>query len=229
MSLRSSDIAEAAPTSRERLHDLRGLLAVITSGSHMLGDSIAPDQRARIVEAIQDAAIRGSGIASELLATSFKPAPEERCELGTRIAKLRPLLQTLAGKRAMLRIDASVPPTFIRCRPARFDHILLELVSNARVATMEAGTITLRARRIGMRVWIFVADTGRGIAREELRRLLGSLHELPVGPHGGGVRQLRCFAREADARLRISSRPGSGTVVALALPVLPPDPAAPNS
>lgn len=223
MDLPDSGAAAVAPTARERLHDLRTLLTVIVSGGHMLGDSIEPERRAKIVAAIEDAAMRGANIATALLASSYEAPPEGHYELGRRIAGLKPLLETLAGDRISLRIDAVTRPTLVRCRPDRLDHIMLELVSNACRATDPGGTVTLRARRVGTRVWILVADNGRGMSSDKLRQLMGPLDALPVGPHGGGLRQVRCFARETGARLRIRSRPDKGTVVALVLPVVLPE------
>jgi len=215
------------PVTREQIHDLRTLFAVIASGGHMLGDKIDPRRRGAILGAIEDAAMRGGKITTGLLAASCETGEGERCELARRLANLRPLLEMLLGNGTRLDLDIAIRPTLLRCRPERLDHVVLELVANARAACDGRGRVTVRARRVGTRVWILVGDTGSGMDGAMRDRLLGPVEALQVGRRGGGLRQLRGFARDMNGRLRIHSVPARGTVVALILPIMSPEPAAP--
>jgi signal transduction histidine kinase len=127
------------------------------------------------------------------------------------------MLETLVGN-GVTHLDTAIRPTLVHYRPVRFDHFVLELVANPQAATQGKGDLTIRMRCVGTRVWLLVADAARGMTAAELRRPLGPLEGLSIG-HGGGTRQVPDFAREADARFKIRSRPGKGAVVAPTLPV----------
>src|SRR3546814_3385422 len=55
-----------------------------------------------------------------------------------------------------LRFDASA-----------LDAALVELVANARTALATGGRIIVRAKRAGRRLWVTVADTGKGMSQQE--------------------------------------------------------------
>jgi signal transduction histidine kinase len=111
-----------------------------------------------------------------------------------------------------------VEPLPVRLDPAGLDAAILELVANARAALLSPGTILIRAKRIGTRALLIVADTGRGMSEAELARALRGC-DAPSAT-GTGLGRVRGFAWSARARLRIRSREGRGTVVSLNLPLV---------
>jgi signal transduction histidine kinase len=118
----------------------------------------------------------------------------------------------------------------------RLEAGLLDLVSNARDAITDQGTINLRvssvrldARRaaalgcaIGNYELIEIQDTGTGI-REELQQRVFERHftTKPGGQGNGlGLTHVRRFVQESRGAIAVTSAPGAGTTFALYFPQL---------
>jgi signal transduction histidine kinase len=118
--------------------------------------------------------------------------------------------------------DADLPR--LRADQRRIKQILLNLLSNAIKFTPGPGTVTIGARREGGEVVITVADTGIGIAPDDLNKALepfGQIdHRLARAYEGTGLglplsKQL---IELHGGSLRLDSRPGVGTTVTLTFP-----------
>lgn len=214
----TADPTTAGDSVRDRLHDLRNLFGVVVSGTHLLADPQVEERREMVLTAMDGAATRGVQILSTLLA-GLDGGTAETCLLPERIARLTPILTTMAGEGVHLRIDLSAQPVTVECQPELFDRVVLELVANARRAIAGDGWIEIRTRHAGMRLWVIVADTGAGIAPHRLARLRTRAGKVPRGANGTGFGQVRAFVAGASGSLRIRSRIGCGTVVAMMLPV----------
>lgn len=214
----TADSTTAGDCVRDRLHDLRNLFGVVVSGTHLLADPQVEERREMVLTAMDGAATRGAQILSTLLA-GLDGGTIETCLLPERIARLTPILTTMAGEGVHLRVDLSAQPVTVECAPDQFDRILLELVANARRAIGGSGRIEIRTRHAGMRLWVIVADTGAGISPRRLTRLRTRAGSVPRGANGTGLGQVRAFVAAAGGSLRIRSRIGCGTVVAMILPV----------
>ena len=117
---------------------------------------------------------------------------------------------------------------------AKLRKAVLTLLSNAIKFTPPGGRIEIGARReLDGAVAISVTDTGQGIARQDLERVLepfGQADDLLRRRHGGtglGLPLAKSLAEKHGGSLTIESDPGSGTEVAIRLPAsraLPDDP-----
>lgn len=208
----------ARQTSRESIHDLRNLFGVVASARHMLDDGPPPERRILLLDAIEDAAMRGARLTTELLARRRASHMADKADLCHNLAGLEPLMGALAGRHAEIRMDLPACRLPVRFNPADFDAAVLELVANASAAIDGPGEILIRVKRIGKRVWLMVGDTGSGMTRLELERALrGSA--IPSAT-GTGLGRVILFARSHHGRLRIRSRKGRGTVAFLNLPLV---------
>lgn len=205
------------PELRDRAHDLRNLFGAIASARHMLDDHPDETRRGLLLDAIEEAALRGGALTTRMLAASPESRPECFDSAG-RLRQLEPLLVTAtgAGNRLVLEVPDRVVP--MRAAPDRFDRIALELVANARKALAGSGTIRVRLRARRGKLVFVVADTGQGMTPARCRALLNG--GAAQGPAGTGLQQARRFAREAHGQLQIRSAPGRGTTVLLELPLL---------
>ncbi len=103
--------------------------------------------------------------------------------------------------------------------------IVLNLVSNALKFTPAGGSITVSVERASGDFELLVADSGVGIAPEDLERLgrpyeqAGDASERAQGT-GLGLSLVRAFAELHGGRMTLESRLGEGTAVAVRLPVL---------
>lgn len=125
-----------------------------------------------------------------------------------------------------------LPP--LQTDAARFSRILIHLLTNAIKYTSE-GRIEVRLERAARRVgpgarepflMVRVADTGRGIPREELERILEPFTQVEENARtdslsrgvGLGLALARRLARSLGGELRLESEPGRGTVGSLFIP-----------
>lgn len=103
--------------------------------------------------------------------------------------------------------------------------IALNLVSNALKFTPRNGSVTLTVQAAGEVLEIVVADTGVGIAPEDLERLgrpfeqAGDAGQKAAGA-GLGLSLVRAFARLHGGEMAIESTVGEGTTVSVRMPVL---------
>ena len=105
--------------------------------------------------------------------------------------------------------------------------ILVNLLGNA-VKFTESGGVVLRARATedgggALRVEIEVADSGPGIATDEIGRLFQAFEQtatgLDKGGTGLGLAISRHYARAMGGDISVTSTPGHGSVFRLALPL----------
>jgi cell cycle sensor histidine kinase DivJ len=102
--------------------------------------------------------------------------------------------------------------------------IALNLLSNAVKFTHEGGAVTVTVEAIGPYLEVIVADTGVGIAPEDVKRL-GRPFEQAGAPEqrrqgtGLGLSLVRAFAELHGGRMSIESTLGEGTAVTVRMPV----------
>jgi len=102
--------------------------------------------------------------------------------------------------------------------------IALNLLSNGVKFTPSGGTVTVTVETIGPYMEVVVADTGVGIAPEDVRRLgrpfeqAGAIEQRQQGT-GLGLSLVRAFAELHGGRMSIESTLGEGTAVTVRLPV----------
>jgi len=105
--------------------------------------------------------------------------------------------------------------------------IIVNLLSNAVKFTPDGGRVVVRNRVCGNAVAITIADTGIGIERASLARLCRPFEQVESGLtktyHGSGLGlSIACALVELHGgRMRIRSKPGTGTVVRVLLPRSP--------
>ena len=109
--------------------------------------------------------------------------------------------------------------------PKALRRMLDALLDNAIKFNREGGTVAVSARRAGGAIEIAVADTGIGIAREDLAKLFKPLAQLDAGlarRHGGvglGLALARRLAELHGGTIDVESEPGKGSTFTLRLPV----------
>lgn len=200
------------------LHDLRNMLAVIASGARLLSEKRDRLARQSLLESVQQAAFRAERMAAGLLSRSTSK-PEFRTEVGEVLRRLAPLLQSDMPEHILLAIESrfNVPP--VVADPVELESAILNLVLNAKQALDGCGRITVRTKAIHRHVLIMVADDGKGMAPDVVRRVGAPFFTTKAGTGLGlGVAQVRRFALEAGGTLSVRSRPDAGTIFILALP-----------
>ena len=106
----------------------------------------------------------------------------------------------------------------VACSQSDLEQVFLNLLTNAREATPHGGRITVTVRSADGAVEIAIADTGCGIAREHLPRILEPF--FTTKPHGNGLGLSICRSVlwEVEGTITIQSEPGNGTHVHVLIP-----------
>lgn len=100
----------------------------------------------------------------------------------------------------------------------RIKQALLNLVENALAATPPDGTVTLGAARRDGRLLLTVDDTGKGMDAATLERIWTPFFTTKEKGSGLGLPLVRKLARDHGGDAEVTSAPGAGTRVVLALP-----------
>jgi signal transduction histidine kinase/DNA-binding response OmpR family regulator len=134
------------------------------------------------------------------------------------LTSLSPLF---TGKRLAVRADLA--PVSALADRLRFRQIVENLLSNAVKFTPDGGSVTVTARAAGDRVRIVVADTGVGIATEDLDRVFEEFQQAcdPERRHSGtglGLALTRRLVAAHHGEISLVSEPGRGSEFTVDLP-----------
>ena len=123
------------------------------------------------------------------------------------------------GVRIELDLDPGAPRVLAKESDLRM--IALNLAQNALHAMPDGGALDVETRRAGDRVQILFADTGVGIAPEDLERIFDPFFSRRADGSQGtglGLPISRALARSFHGDLAVESRPGAGSRFTLQLP-----------
>ena len=210
-------------------HELRTPLTSIRGFTQALLDGTVQDdeRRARSVEVIDDEARRMLRLVEGMLDLSriqagqlqLRPEPVDPAELVTHVAEVfRPRAEESG---IALSVEAPEGIPHIRCDFDRLVQVIANLVDNA-IRHTTAGSVTLEARHEGRSVELRVADTGEGIAAQDLPRLFERFFRGEASGRrrgtGLGLAIAREIIRAHGGEITASSEPGIGTTFRIALP-----------
>jgi two-component system cell cycle sensor histidine kinase/response regulator CckA len=214
------------------IHVLAGYKALLTKGV----TGAAPSGSDLI--AIEEAARRGELLLRDLLDFARRRPPARGpIDLNGVIAHWRDLLTIMVGADIRLILDFAPDLPTIYADRSEIQHILLNLVTNARAAMPHGGTLTITTHAVipeqaihqeaveewvGRYVVLSVADTGSGMSPETRGRALD-------GYAGGGLGlpTVQGIVREAGGLLWIRTTPNAGTSVEIHFQALEHPPASP--
>ncbi|MHB9117427.1 MAG: ATP-binding protein [Burkholderiales bacterium] len=121
----------------------------------------------------------------------------------------------------------------VECLPSQLNQVFMNMLVNAShaigpsdgMAGKERGTITLRSGQEGNQVWIEFADTGKGIAPENLGRIFDPFFTTkPVGKGTGlGLSLSYGIIQKHHGRIDVVSEVGKGTAFRIYLPIQQPE------
>ncbi|MDX9993697.1 MAG: ATP-binding protein [Rhodocyclaceae bacterium] len=111
----------------------------------------------------------------------------------------------------------------VECIPSQLNQVFMNLLVNAAHAMPEGkrGTITVRCHKVNEEAWIEIADTGVGIARENLQRIFDPFFTTkPIGKGTGlGLSLSYGIVERHHGRIEVQSEQGVGTTFRIILPV----------
>jgi PAS domain S-box-containing protein len=111
----------------------------------------------------------------------------------------------------------------VYCLPSQLNQVFMNLLVNAAQAIETRGEIAIRTGRDGDTVWVEVADTGKGIVPEHLKRIFDPFFTTkPVGKGTGlGLSLSSSIVVKHRGRFEVSSEVGQGSTFRVVLPIKP--------
>ncbi|MDQ2787700.1 MAG: HAMP domain-containing histidine kinase [Chloroflexota bacterium] len=216
-------------------HELRSPLTSLGGGVEALmmgADRDDPAAHARLLRMMEREIARMGRLVDDLLTlTRFDADPARTLtraplDLVALVAQVADETRLLAGAQTVI-FDAPVAEAIVVPGDAdRVRQALLNLCANARAYTPPEGAITLGVRRVGANAVVTVADSGEGIAPDDLPRVWDRFYRAdPARPrHAGqgglglGLAIVRAIIVAHGGDATIASTPGIGTTVTLTLP-----------
>ena len=213
-------------------HDFNNVLTVVKGNISLADPSVAnPDESQHHLEIARAAADRAQALASQLLTFSRGGAPvRQNVDVESIVREVAGF--ALAGSNVVLslRVENVLPPVYAD-RNQMFQ-VIQNIILNARDAMPSGGTlsIALRCQTVstehpfglatsGDCAIVEIADTGCGIAPEDMKRLFDPFFTTKPSGHGVGLTAARSIARRHGGDLLVESTAGSGTTVRLCIPV----------
>lgn len=218
-------------------HELRSPLTALRGMIMAMKDNvIPPDKHARYLDICDMEVQRLGRLVDELLDLARIQNGEDvyRFEPVQVVRKTREVLELIAPtvKAKGLVLEVREPEAeeerraLVRLDPDRYAQILNNLLHNAIKFTPEGKRITVQ-----MRVWagefeVSVADTGKGMTEEELKRIWERFYKADpsrAGKDGGGTGLGLTIAKHLvngmDGHIAVNSALGAGTVFTLRFPL----------
>jgi two-component system cell cycle sensor histidine kinase/response regulator CckA len=218
-------------------HDFNNLLTAMIGFSDLLLLRHRPgDQSFADIMHIKQNANRAAGLVRQLLAFSRQQTLQPRVlDMTDILAELSHLLRRLIGETIELEMIHGRDLGAVKADQGQLEQVIINLAVNARDAMPEGGTLTIEtdsahlARPVkrkgeiipaGDYTRIRVADTGCGIAQDELDRIFEpfySTKEVGAGT-GLGLSTVYGIVSQTGGFVEVKSRLGEGTSFAIYLP-----------
>ncbi|WP_090058335.1 PAS domain-containing sensor histidine kinase [Luteibacter sp. 329MFSha] len=225
-------------------HDFNNMLTGILAAMDVMRMRIAQgrtDDLGRFIDVASGSAERAAALTQRLLAFSRRQSLDPRpVDVAGLVRSLEDLLARTLGERVRLTVtlDDDVPKAMVDRN--QLESALLNLAINARDAMPEGGDLCVavgaRSGVVGCtevadvatrwdipegeHVVISVTDTGVGMDEDTLSRVFEPFFTTkPIGQGTGlGMSMIYGFIQQSQGHIRVHSRPGAGTTVALYLP-----------
>ena len=225
-------------------HDFNNLLtAMIGFCDLLLQRHAAGDPSFADIMQIKQNANRAANLVRQLLAFSRKqPLLPQEFNVTDALTELSHLLTRLIGESIEFKLIHGRDLGNVRVDPGQHDQMIINLAVNARDAMPGGGTLTITTdtERFskptqlgadvappGSYVKISVADTGNGIAREDLGRIFepffSTKEETPGAGTGLGLATVYGIVRQNGGFIFVNSSPGRGANFVIYLPRIPPE------
>ncbi|MFI5288903.1 MAG: ATP-binding protein [Polyangia bacterium] len=242
--IRSERLAAVGKIAAQITHEVRNPLSSIGLNAEMLEEEIdqlaskldaqaaprtpeAALEAKALVRAIVKEVDRLTEITEEYLRFARLPRPRlEREDLGEIVSSLLAFVRPELDARK-IAIEAHLPPLpAVAADEHQLRQALLNLLRNAAEAMGAGGRLTVRAESAEQAIVLSIADTGQGIAPDDLAKIFDPFFTTKQGGTGLGLALTQQIVVEHGGTLAVKSALGRGTTFTVRLPAL--EPAAPS-
>ncbi|MGE6738782.1 sensor histidine kinase [Allorhizobium pseudoryzae] len=205
-------------------HEVGNMIGIITGSLGLLEREPGfTERQKRHLGRIRKAAERGRALAASMLSVGsqqqIRPAP---IDIASILNGMADVLEMAIGTRNRLELDLAADLPTVSLDPALLEQSILNLCLNASAAMPGGGLIRLEAQAEPGMLVIAVIDEGVGMSPEVLDQALEPYFTTrsKTGGSGLGLAMVYGFVRQSGGDVRIVSRLGEGTRVALHFPLL---------
>jgi signal transduction histidine kinase len=219
-------------------HDMNNLLTPILCLSEHLESDLPQGSARTMVHDIRSAAERAAGLTRQTLRlVRREPAHVAPVEINAVVSEMTPLFERVAGH--AVHVDVALAPDAgsVRLDRERLEHMLLNLVANARDAMPGGGRLSFGTARVTLGgagsdptiepgeayACLRIADSGIGMTRAVRERIFERFFTTKAVGRGTGLGldAVRRFVAESQGCIGVHTAPGRGTTVALYFPLVP--------
>ncbi len=211
-------------------HEFNNILAIVGGYLDLLRARIQEDEKVNLyLDRIQKAVESGSKMIKQLLILSrgkLEETEEGYTELNAAIREQIDLIKRLLGEKIELETKLCDNPLPVRLSFEEIQHILTNLIINARDAMPYGGKLTLETRLVesterGPCALLRVSDTGQGISQEALAHIFEPFYttKAPGEGSGLGLNIILSLVKRAGGEIKVESELKKGTTFEILLPL----------
>jgi heavy metal sensor kinase len=214
-------------------HELRTPIAVLVSEAQTaLARKRTPEEYRETIEACLDTAQRMRRLTESLLELARFDAGQERIrhepiDLAEVARASVEMVEPLATE-SKVQIHSELAPVEISGDAVRIGQVITNLLTNAIRYNKPQGEVRLETLVDDGRAVLTIADTGQGIAAEDLPHIFERFYRADKsrsaaqGRTGLGLAICKAIVDAHGGNIAVSSQPGAGTIFTVRLPTSPP-------
>ena len=208
-------------------HELRTPLTLIADPiEHIVNDKNLTKQQRNMLQIVEKNVSILMRLVNEIL--DFRKIQNKKMELTLSEFELTRYLkewartfESIATKRK-IKVELIIPAPIRLCADIyKVERICYNLLSNALKYTSEGGSITIKAKSTDETVEICIKDTGKGIAKEDLKHIFDRFYQVRNSNKDGtgiGLAIVKAFTELQGGTAKVESEVGKGSEFTITLP-----------
>jgi PAS domain S-box-containing protein len=221
--LQSEKLAAMGRLISQIAHELNNPLYGIMNTLELLKTEVPPqNKRRRILEMALSETVRLTDLLRKML--SFSKPDEEQKQLVDVNVVLDEILLLVRKQlhENSIKISTSLEENLaaVYASKNQLRQVFLNMISNARDAMPEGGTLTIKTKSNRDTIEVEVIDTGVGIREEHMNKIFDAFFTTKEGVKGIGLGLSVCygFIKEHGGDMKVTSKRGEGTAFVITLP-----------
>ncbi len=209
-------------------HEFNNILAIVNGYVDLIRQRTKDNTKIQnYISKIQKAVDSGTSLIKQLLVFSRERSTEEKIEdINRLITEQAEVLKKMLGENIELDLKLSSERLPVKLSFEDLQHILTNLVINAKDAMPFGGKLTIKTKRVetserGPCALLKICDTGQGISPERLAQIFDPFYttKAPGEGAGLGLTIILSLVRRAGGEIKVESQLGKGTTFEIILPL----------
>lgn len=208
-------------------HELRTPLTLIADPiEHIVNDENLTKQQRNMLQIVEKNVSILMRLVNEIL--DFRKIQNKKMELTLSEFELTRYLKEWASTFESIATKRKIKVELITLAPIRLcadiykvERICYNLLSNALKYTSEGGSITIKAKSTDETVEICIKDTGKGIAKEDIKHIFDRFYQVRNSNKDGtgiGLAIVKAFTELQGGTAKVESEVGKGSEFTITLP-----------